>query len=400
MSIDKGSVAEYFDLKDVRQLLATKSRNLSLEEMERAYITIFGHNAVTPGNSADGYEPFSTDAVQAVLGKDMQRTISYLVLSQGLLKAGDRPHSAFYDLPQHLWSTARMAKDMGLKHPIRKLAVMHSLPEYKGRGIVQAADVIQKLRMQYGSEIGDLLDETAEWDQILLDHFKYNTNADGNNSNLLKMPWVERQLKALGNGHSVNADRVINEYAKVRKMDAQSNSRLVPLPAEPTVQDLLFPEIGARLHEGYAEGLGAADTARMNIEDVPYDNGLLIVKALCQINKLQTAVQAQEIERATRESADFMPRLNHAVGFLRNSELVNNHLALATYALNEELEAKVHPTRIIKDNRIGNIAAITEKTMVPDGSRAGENLLEARLLTPVRGFDAQTERAQQQTYET
>ena len=298
-------------------------------------------------------------AVAEELGPDMQETYDFLVREMNFLDVGTRPHNSYKDLSRHLWDTAYRAHIMNLPQEIRQIALTHSLLEYKARGLKEARLILNELRKGFGSYIADSVSNLTFWDGILLDHLSYQMRKSGQNGQYLHRT-LSRISKVAERGN------VVQTLGIVAKLATTSNKRIIP--AEIVEGDTMYRETRARLHRDYIQGM--YESSRAMVEgNQTYGNPLLLVKALCLIDRLRTVDEKVEVERMTREAMDFLPYLDRMVGLLQNSGLVNNPLAFVNATLKTELLMELEQrTSEVRSRRDTTFASFAELL----GSRSSE----------------------------
>ncbi len=364
---------------DVRQILLIKDRWLTPDNMKAVYGAVFKEDIPTKRDmQIQRDEPMSAVAVKEDLGEEMQATYNYLVEAQKFLSAGKRPHNFDDGLLRHLWETAHITNVIGCPIETKQLALVHSLVEHKARGLPEARTCIGRVREGVGGKLADNLDAFTDRYAILLDVVEYKIKKTGNLNNVGKKTnhssW-EKILEKQG-GYDKEAKLMVNSALEAAVKRSGSKDRLIP--AELTKGPDTYKEARAILHRSYVERLYR--TSRKVLEDTygkkeVYSNPLLVVKAVCLIDRLRTANERLEIEKATRETLDFLPFLDTMRGLLENSEIVDNQLAFFNASLKAELLTEL-------DQRTIEAKSRRDQTTVAGFA----NLLESRLLAARREY--------------
>lgn len=352
----------------VRELLLTSDRWINTDELKLVYQGVFPRVAEQSrwDLRLQRRERMPQKAVDEELGNDMRATYQHLVEEQNLLNSGTRPHNGYVDLPTHLWDTAYRAWVMGLDLETRQTALMHSLLDYKARGLEEARMILHSLRNQFGHDVASGIDTLTFWDAILLDHLAHSMNKIGGVKARENGGYLTTLQKISRGYERANVKTVLGEVATLAP-----NSKKRVIPTELTEGDLVYREARARLHRGYSEKLYSA--SRQALEDPDqkgenYDNPIMVVEALCLIDKLRTADGINQVERITRESLDFLPHLGNMLNLLQNSNIINNNLALVTAALKAELltelDQRTSEARGRRDNTFGSYASLLETRLL------------------------------------
>jgi len=319
------------------ELLLISDRWLNTDELKLVYQGVFPRIA-KPSKwdlMLQRRQAMPQKAVEEELGRDMQETYKCLVEEQNFLDVGARPHNQYVDLSRHLWDTAYRAGVMGLGLEIRQIALMHSLLDYKARGLEEAKTLFNNLKNKFGYEVASGIEMLTFWDAILLDHLAYTTNKNGG-FKAREYDGLLITLQKISKGYdSTNVRTVLGEVTKLA-----FNSKKRVIPAELTEGDLVYREARARLNRGYSERLYLASRQALEHSyqnSKKYDNRIMVVEALCIIDKLRTADGITQVERITREALDFLPYLDRMLNLLQHSDIINNNMALVTVALKAEL---------------------------------------------------------------
>ncbi|MBI2522776.1 hypothetical protein HYW19_00130 [Candidatus Woesearchaeota archaeon] len=307
----------------------------------------------------------------------MQGTYDYLANEGGFLDIGKRPHNPYSGLPMHLWDTAYRAWAMGLDLETRQIALMHSLLEYKARGLEEARKMFRNLEQVFSKNVVEGIEALTFWDAILLDHLQHTTRRIGIGARAESYNYEKILARISKNSERHNVAAAIQDAANL-KLD--SKKRIIPL--ELTDGDPIYKEARAMLHRMYAERV--YQISREILESrygsgQAYDNRILTIEALCIIDKLRTVDGRSEVERVTREAFDFLPHLDAMQSLLRNSDIFNNPLALAIAALKTELLIEL-------DQRASEAKNRRDTTFAVYADLLGERLLAAgRLYGDVAG---------------
>lgn len=352
-----------------RMFLSRTNTPITQDEMRFVYQNVYPRAQLTEADQKlQRRQVMAAEAVSAELGLDMQSSYEWLVENAGFQNAGDRPHNTYTDLPRHLWDTAYRAQLMGLKLPDRQLALMHSLPEYKARGLTEARRFISAVKTEFGEDIASGLELLADWGGILVDHLRYRVEQIGDSGRLKSesssLEYLKRRLEAIS--RKEEKTQVEATLERVLRLHG-AKDRLVPLEL---ADNLIYPEAKARLHRAHVDSLATAAIAQTKKQGQTqsYATTSLVVKGLCLIDRLRTADGAAQTEKVTRETADFLPRLDAAVSYLHGKKSVNNPLEFVTAALKTEflmeLEQRTAQARSMRDTRFRTVADLLEERLV------------------------------------
>lgn len=312
--------------------LATRDRRLTPEELRLIYNSVYPKATLTDADRRlQQGEVMLAEAVSRDLGADMQATYDYLVQQMHLHSVGDRPHNVYFDLSRHLWDTGYRVRLMGLSLPLRQLALIHSLPEHKARGLAEAKDIVAAMKKQFGAEVAEGLERLTDWDSILVDHLSYTIERIGLNGSSSSPEYLKKRLEKISEKNERQS--VAGTLEDVLKLSSQSNKRLVPAEL---AGNLVCPEVKARLHKKYVAALGESETERLK-KSSDYSNEPLVVKGLCLIDRLRTADGVVQVEKVTREAADFLPCLDIVLRYMQGKGRFNNVLEFVAAALKTEL---------------------------------------------------------------
>ncbi len=350
------TIDELLTRQQINMLVSVQDRELSKEEIRLLYNSVFPRMA-TPGRwdiRLQKGKLLPAQAVDEELGQDMRHTYNYLVEEFGFLDAGKRPHNPRMDLPRHLWDTTYRAQLMGLDLETRQIALMHSLLEYKARGLGEAVKYLGKIRSEFGNVVAEGVKDLTFWDAILLDHFMYYARRNGKRTN--EGYWdILSKITAIAEKQKIHP---MLERAPIPK----SKQRLIPVDLSDG--DLDYREAKTRLHAQYAHDIYQISRAKLESmyeNGQNYDNRLLILAALCSIDKLRTADGRGEVERVTRESLDLLVNIGIMDDLIQNSGILNNALSLVNATLKTELLIELDQrTKEARDRRDTTFATYAE----------------------------------------
>ncbi|MBI2145391.1 hypothetical protein HYU18_03660 [Candidatus Woesearchaeota archaeon] len=343
------AIAKLEELADSKDGLTRRDRWMTPAELRVAYSAIY--HDMPPGKWDGNFQqkrPMPPEAIDAELGPDMAETYQFLVREFAFHHLGERMHNTFEGLGAHYWNIAFRAALMGLPLQVRQLALTHSIPEHKGRGILEARRTIKRLTTEFGSEVGTNIDALVFEQGIIVDHLFHNLRRGGNDIHKKPFEYLRERLNDVRDGYP--AHDIEEALREAMKLSPDSKGRIVPLLVAGELP--LHAETRARLHRAYAKKLNDANWAQL-IQRDPYkdrevqqhDHAILVIKSLCFIDRIRTASEAT-IERVSREAMDFIPFLDEMLAelHLRDSSqnrLIYNPLEFVASALKTELLREV-----------------------------------------------------------
>ncbi len=357
-------------MNEWRGLLTDPKKPLNPGGLRFVYQNVYPKTVLTEADQRlQRGQVMSAEAVASELGADMQPIYDYLVGKVHFLKVGNRPHNAYADLSRHLWDTAYRAQLMGLPLSQRQLALIHSLPEYVARGLVEARRFVAAIRGNFGENVADGLERLTDWDGILVDHLRYFVERIGSNGNSGSLENLKKRLAKISTKDE--RGRVVETLEDVLKLPASSagsNRRLIPLEL---ADSPIYPEAKARLHAVYVDRL---------VETSDYDGTSLVVKSLCLIDRLRTVDGVVQVEKITRETADFLPRLDEMLELLHRHKTVNNVLEFVAAALKTEflieLDQRAAQARGMRDTRFASFTDLLGSRLASARQRYGSTAAE------------------------
>ncbi|MBI2137243.1 hypothetical protein HYU12_01855 [Candidatus Woesearchaeota archaeon] len=362
-------------VETARDLLAVRNHWLSDEELRRVYEAVYPSQKLTDSDmSLQNNEIQLREKADAELGDRMYETYLCLVDNFNFLQSGNREHNPFSGMSRHLWETAYRTNLMGMPFEVKELALMHSLPEHNGRGLSEAKKEIDNLADNFqGHHLREPLRLHANWHGMLVDHLNLRmSRIAGSNHTVSKKPvngsakleTMTNTLCRISVGYDEERSAVQRQLKTVVMLSPDSKERLVPLVVVDNQR--LYPEVRARVHRNYMTELfnGATECLRKGHD---YWSNVLIVKGLCFIDRIRTTNSDAAVEKVTRESMEFLSRLDVIERLIKRRGLVDNPLAFVNAALKTELlielKQKAGEARRRRDNAMVTYATVLERRL-------------------------------------
>jgi len=329
----------------VKKFLSNDGRGLNSDELTLAYENVFP--TLSPSEEDTKLREgrmMDENAVSTELGPDMWEKYVWLVSDMNFLDAGKRLHNKDPQLERHLWDVSYRTNLMGMPLETRQLALVHSLPEYRARGLEEAKkDCLQSIRERLGERVTSGLEASLlDWDGMLVDHLRYRIAQIGGTSSTSQKYLQERLGDISTKEERKNVSRIVDDVIKLSQ--ASDKNRLVPIAV--TEGDYIHPEMKARAHKLYVEKLFRSERRKLRRSggkaSPQYNCAPFLVKGLCLIDRLRTADGMAPIEKVTREVTDFLPWFDTIIAYHQQTNRVNNPLLFVSRALQAEFLTEMH----------------------------------------------------------
>ncbi len=351
---------------EAARLLQERGRLLTPEELKGAYLVVFPPVVTSKwDDDLNAGKNMPEEAVREELGQDMVELFNHLASKYHFYSVGLRDHAKDPKAYAHLWNTAWRANLMGLPTLAKLAVLMHELPETKSRGLGEAQDLLNRIGSDKGFKwMGQRLEEIikviTDYPSVIIDHVGYCSKRNGTKGCYTLLQSLEgavNQSKEASMMKLHGSEKAKAEYAYQAVISALKNlsrtatdaskriipPQLVDVPHPPTNKqgmppDYIKNELKAAVNVAYVDALfkSAKDMLK---REVPNEDYWIPVAAmtLSHIDRVRTMKTSAEVEKASREAANFLQRMDNFMKFLEQSEIVNNPLYFLNAALKTEL---------------------------------------------------------------